>query len=540
MHVLRCKAHAVLLGCLWSLNGLGAAHLQAQEATGELPPPTAVTRAKIDTLISEVLEPEVVLEIDPRRSKLIRTKAPVSRFSITDPNILDVVQFSPSEFELIGNQAGQTTLTLWFGGVGQEQRVLRYLVKVAIDRGDEARRRLEYGELQQMINEMFPNSMVQLIPIADKLIVRGQARDAEEASQIMSVLRGQAVNQDGALLGPGSYGFNPLVQGTAAEPFPGSDDLPASQVVNMLTVPGEQQVMLKVRIAELSRSALREIGARFSAQAGDFSFASDLAVAGAFTAVLDTTDVQLSLAAISSNGYSKILAEPNLVTLSGRPANFIAGGEFAVPTVVGVDGVEAATTSFRAFGTLVAFTPTVLDKDRIRLQVSPTFSTLNESATVNGIPGLNIRTVDTTVDLREGQWLAIAGLIQDQQSGGKARIPYIGDIPILDTIFSRKNATREETELLVLVSPELVHPMEQDVTPLVLPGMEVTEPNDCDFFFHGLYEGRPDCHHRSTVWPIQQTRIREAQHAAVAEAKQEARYRKSEGYFVRGPHGFSR
>ena len=142
---------------------------------------------------------------------------------------------------------------------------------------------------------------------------------------------------------------------------------------------------------------------------------------GSVSAVLDTEDVKLALQALNQNSYAKILAEPNLVTLSGQPAYFIAGGEFAVPVVVGVEGAAAATANFRGFGTQLAFTPTVLDKDRIRLQVAPVVQQLNagEHRGRHSRPGHPGR-VNTTVDLREGQWLAIAGLIQDQQEGSKS------------------------------------------------------------------------------------------------------------------------
>ena len=123
-----------------------------------------------------------------------------------------------------------------------------------------------------------------------------------------------------------------------------------------------------------------------------------------------------------------------------------------------------------------------MDKDLVRLEVSPSFSSLNSDATVGGIPGLNRRSVDTTVDLREGQWLAIAGLIQDEQGGQRTRVPYLGDLPFLGGFFSTQNTSRFETELIVLVSPQLVHPLEEGQLPPLLPGMEVTEPTDDDFF----------------------------------------------------------
>ncbi|MFT5527296.1 MAG: pilus assembly protein CpaC, partial [Pirellulaceae bacterium] len=230
----------------------------------------------------------------------------------------------------------------------------------------------------------------------------------------------------------------------------------------------------------------------------------------------------------STNGYGKILAEPNLVTLSGQPATFIAGGEFAVPTAVGIDGVSAATTSFRGFGTQLSFTPTVMDKDKVRLLVAPSFSSINSTNAVGGIPGLNIRAVTTTVDLREGQWLAIAGLIQDEQGGERKRIPFLGDIPIVGAAFGDQSTTRDETELIILVSPELVHPLEPEKAPLLLPGMRVTESTNRDFFLGQKIEGQPDVHYRSTVWTAQKNQMR---------ASRNAHQRKS--YYICGPQGFS-
>jgi pilus assembly protein CpaC len=515
-------AAACLQGVVLSLTVLVAAGFGQAPRFDDLDTPES--RAKVEGLIEAVLPPEARIRIDPRRSQLIRTKKPVSRFSITNPETADIVQFGPTEFELIGYRQGQTTLTLWFG----VNEVLRYLVEVKRDVQTEDQRQEEFADLQAMVNEMFPNSSIQLIPIADKVIVRGQARDGEEATKIIAVIT------DNAAIANGQSAGITATLGTAAVVYPGERNLPPSQVINMLEVPGEMQVMLKVRVAELSRSAMREMGADLEIDAGDFMWSQFLTqgVEGAFSAVLDTDEVRLALSAISSNSYSKILAEPNLVTLSGFPASFIAGGEFAVPVVVGVEGAAAATTNFRGFGTQLTFTPTVLDKDRIRLQVAPSVSAINSDLTVDGIPGLNTRSALTTVDLREGQWLAIAGLIQDEQDGSKARVPVVGDIPILDSLFSRKRVSRIETELVILVSPELVHPLEPEEAPLILPGMEVTEPGDWKFFGYGDYEGTPGCDHRSTIWNLQYRR-------SLLHGNSAPHYQASEDYYLHGAHGFS-
>ena len=456
---------------------------------------TLEARSRERALIAEVREPELTLEVEPRTSKIIRTRKPVARLSITHPQILEVVQFGPMEFEMIGLTPGETSLTLWFadadGQAGRE--MLRYMVRVAANELAEDRRKIEYAALERRATELFPNSLIHLFPVGDKLIVRGQARDSREAGEILQFLGGAAGDLTwaggpgttrvgaygggyggwggggggyGGYGGAGYGGWNGVGYGTNNWGANGRSGL-GPNIINMLDVPGEKQVLLRVRVAELSRTALREIGSKLNLHFGDFSFSSNLGVSGVFQAVLSTDDVGLTMTAVSSNSYSKILAEPNLVTLSGHPANFVVGGQFAVPTIVGVQGAAAVTANWQQYGTLLQFTPTVLDKDRIRLEVSPTFSTLDNSAgaTVNGIPGLLTRQVNTTVDLREGQWLAIAGLIQDQQQGYKNRVPYLGDIPFLDFFFSQRHVERDETEVLILVSPDLVHPLEPEEAP---------------------------------------------------------------------------
>lgn len=522
----RGLAAALAAALAWAGTGAHAQDAAGRRADVNRPE----VNAKLTSLIAEIQETEALMEINIRRSKLIRTKQPVSRVSIVDPEVVEIVQFGPQEFELIGRRMGTTTLTLWFAGADEALPVIRYQITVVRDPDIADQRKVQYGDLQRMVNEMFPNSMVYLIPIADKLVVKGQARDSEEATQIMSIVTNRTANLAGNGQGGLNLGYVGPSQGTAALPYPDDTSLPTHGVINLLNVPGEQQVLLKVRIAELSRTSLRDLGVNFAAKIGDNSFfTSILSGAPNVVALFDDADVSLLLKAFASNGMSKILAEPNLVTLSGRTASFIAGGEFAVPTVVGVGGAQAATTQFRGFGTQLTFTPTVIDKDRIRLQVSPEFSAINDKNSVNGIPGLDTRAANTTVELREGQWLAIAGLLQDEQAGTNSRIPLVGDIPVIRTLFSNKTITRGETELIVLVSPELVHPMEPEDLPPLLPGQEVTEPDDCEFFIGGHVEGRAECHHRSTVWPRYADEIHEGRHA----------YDVTEDVYFSGPHGFS-
>ena len=448
------------------------------------------TKEKVHQLVDRIYESEVELSVQQRHSKILKMKMDVFRVAIADPSKIEVVAFGAQEVEVIGKETGTTTMTLWLGEEANPQ-ILSVQVKVEGDNSIEDLRRMEYGEFQRMINEFFPNSKIQLIPFADKLIVRGQARDEQEATQIISIIRARSGSggNNGGGIGSGSLFAN----GQAADPFPDGAILPEATVIDMMKVPGEKQVMLKVRIAQIDRSAARTASTDLIVNAGEFGFsqiftgvAQQLAGGGTglVTASLNSKHVDLFISALAQNGYAKILAEPNLVTISGRAANFISGGEFAVPTVVGVGGAQAATTTFKGFGTQLTFLPTVLDKDRIRLQVTPTFSTVNPALSVNGILGVDTQSVSTTVDLREGQVLAIAGLIQEQQRGDLNRVPFIGDIPLVGTLFSNKAVSRDETELIVLISPELVHPMEPEDAPTVLPGNGSNRTWRCGLLLH--------------------------------------------------------
>jgi pilus assembly protein CpaC len=535
--------------------------------------PANYSANKERALIREILEPELILRLEPGQSKIIRTNYPIVRSATSHPEVVTIQPFGETEIEVVGANIGKTTLTFWFEVPNGSVHVLRYFVEVDNERVKQKQRESRVKRLQSQVNELFPNSQVFLVPIDDKVIVRGQARDAKESFEIMQLLSRSASNAYGGqaqLAGDtggfgigngGGWGFstNPNFNGgygsgRGLQPrssFNGGvgnaagsasvDDGMQFNFINMLTVPGEQQVMLKVRIAELVRSSNRSMGVDISAVFDGEQISHLISGGGNLTAILNDGDVSFLLKAIASHGYGKILAEPTLVTISGKPARFLAGGEFAVPTTVGIGGVGAASTAFHGFGTELSFTPTITDKDLIRLEVSPSFSTLNPDASVGGIPGLSRRSVQTTVDLREGQWLAIAGLIQDEQGGQRARLPFLGDMPVLGGLFGNQDTTRQETELVVLVSPELIHPLEANQLPLMLPGMEVTDPTDDDFFRRHLTEGYRGFEHRSTVWPEQAAHQGGYRREAILDQIKPRIGRRiaTQGAYISGPSGFS-
>ena len=425
-----------------------------------------------------------------RRSQLVVTRQRVMRFAIADPSVIDIVQYSPNELSIVGLQLGSTNLLYWFEG---ELEPLIYEVTVVPDPALEEQRRIDYGRLERKLAILFPNSKVYLIPLSGKIVVKGQARDGEEAAQILQIVRGEIINQDGRLGGPQPGATQDQL--SAGLGLGNGFDLASSQIVNMLEVPGEYQVMLRVRIAELSRSQLRRCGLDLAGliNNGRHAVSSVLGGAGgALTGIFENGELTVLLDWLESNGTAKILSEPTLTVLSGHAASFLSGAEFAVPTIVGVGGAQGQTTTFRGFGTSIIVTPTVIDRDLIRMRIVPEFSEANQSLAVGGIPGLNSRRVQTTVQLREGQTIAIAGLISHQSNVEVTRIPFLGEIPIIGPrLFNAKSATQDETELLVLVTPELVRPMDADEVPPV-PGYEVTHPNRWELYRAAMTEGAPD------------------------------------------------
>jgi pilus assembly protein CpaC len=457
----------------------------------------------------EVIKPsDKPLQVQVRRSLLLRTQKDVYRTATVDEAICEIVQFTPRELSIIGRSQGSTHVTFWFDDPNMQP--VTYLVEVRPDAAEIKKEEEKYLLLEDVLNEMFPDSKIKLSLVADKLIVRGQAKDSEEAFQIMTIIRAQAGYRAGW---PGGYPGAGINEGQAAQVLAdtatGSTRRTNYQVVNMLRVPGVQQVALRVKIAELNRTAARNFGIDIKGTI-DINDSSKILLnslssvaTGEAPPILfnvDGDDISIGLNALQRHGVVKLLSEPTLVTMSGRPATFLAGGEFAVPTVVGSAGLNAVTTDFRAFGAIISFLPTVVDKDRIRLEVAPEFSEINTDLATGGtstgsIPSLNVRAATTTVEMREGQTLAIAGLLQDSMTANNA-----GDLPFLQRIIGRRTVTRNENELIILVTPELVHPMEPEEVP-PLPGFDVTEPTNTQFYLHGDLEGNPTMDYRSTVWP---------------------------------------
>lgn len=455
-----------------------------------------ITRKPLPTQIRSTPGIFDEMEIIIRRSQLIITNSRIRRYAIADPSIIEFVTYSPTEISIVGLEMGTTTLTLWFEG---DDTPITYLVHTIQDPSLEGQRRIDYGKLERKIAVLFPNSKVYLIPLSRKIIVKGEASDATEAANILSVIRGEVINYEGNLGGPqpvgagaaygGGYGAGGMLDGI------GNNGYASSFIVNMLEIPGEFQVMIHVTIAQMNRTMMRQLGVDLSVlfDGGRQFLGSTMGgIPSTLTGIFEAGEVNVLINALAQNGTTKIMARPTLTVLSGHSASFLAGGEFAVPTIVGVGGAQGTSTTFRGFGTSIVVTPIVIDKDLIRMRIVPEYSQINDSNSVQGIPGLNSRRAQTTVELREGQTIVLAGLFGHDTSTGVTRIPWLGEIPLVGSyLFSSKQSSQGESELLITVTPQLVRPMEEDEVP-PYPGFEVTVPADKELYKYAMTEGAPD------------------------------------------------
>ncbi len=457
-----------------------------------------------------------------------------------------------------GKKFGVTDLVI----TTPDNKIFKFEVRVVAD--------LDVLNLQ--LRTYFPDASLRVTQLREHFIVEGQARTTAQVARIMETVRGYVAaleKSSGGTLGGPAGGVQPPaggpmnvppaggpVGGDQAQAGAGATTSALGQVINLLRVPTSQQVLLKVRIAELNRTGMRAIGSDFLAfengpgnvvgsslgnstvtASGGLSgtSATASAISGQTTAfgIFNKNNFEILMSALRQNNLLKILAEPNLVALNGQRANFLAGGQFFIP-VAQTSGTAGGTSAISAqpvdFGVRLEFLANILDNDVIRLTVDPEVSqpdfTIATTFVAGGTPtpGLNKRSAHTTVELKQGQTLAIAGLMQLTLDGTTRRIPGLGDLPILGPFFSNTTGSRTEKELIVLVTPYLVEPMNPDqVGPS--PGDEVKEPNDLEFYLLNRIEGRTGRDFRST------TEYDDAAHALRCLLRLHDQH-------VRGPYGY--
>jgi pilus assembly protein CpaC len=547
------------------LEGLPAATLKL----GATPVPTREQLEAIQRYTNGFVDPQSTIDLIVGRPRLWHLLDVPIRIQTGDERILTYSTVgSPTELSLLGSAVGGTVLNLWFGDRNdpKKQTVLSFLVNVLPDPSVKERLERIYKALQDEINTAFPDAYVCLSLVGDKLVVSGEVKDVAEATKIIQIIRANApgnqqvrnlplggVGSQSADIGAGYGGAG----GRSLEDYIVQGE---TNIVNLLHIPGEQQVMLKVTVAEVSRSAARAIGLNFNIanSNGQVVFGQNTgtlvnpnfinginnAVAnnvvngqGSGTIVnlpilLDNGRISLALEALRTVNLARSLAEPNLVTLNGHPARFLAGGEFPVPVVTGATATGLQGVQFIPFGVQLNFTPYITDKDRIRLQLNAEVSVRDVGTGSNFgtgavgttfVPGLTTRNVSTTVEMREGQTLAIGGLLQSNMGAETARVPLLGDIPFGGQLFRSDRIDTSESELVLLVTPELVHPMEKKEVP-ALPGSDVFEPGDLEFYLLGRLESRREYDYRSPV---------------MHDIDRMAAYRRCELQYFSGPHGHS-
>jgi pilus assembly protein CpaC len=479
-----------------------------------------------DPYVKQVIDPQNTLEVTRGHTRMVVLKEAVSRVRVADEKVAGCEVVSPAELALAGREVGSTMLNLWFGDSldPSHLKLVSYLVRVGPDPEVKARAESACKTLADEINHAFPDSQVSLAPVGDKVTVSGQCKDVNEAAQILRIVRTTAPAQAANPSGEVTFAVHASVAESPPEGPPNLAFAAGPDVINLLRVPGEQQVMLKVVVAEVDRAAARSIGVRFCTDTGGPTvLGSDNGGKCGPPVLLDGCRIAPALGALRNLNYARSLAEPNLVTTNGQTACFQGGGQFPVPLLTpGLEGV-----AFVPFGVQLSFTPLVTDRDRVRLCVAAEVSTRDEATGTfvgnSGVPGLQTRNFKTTVELREGQTLAVAGLIQNTLEADSCRIPLLSEIPLFGRLLGYDHTAAGERELVVLVTPELVHPLEPCEVP-ALPGAELFEPNDLEFYLCGKLESERGEDFRSPVR---------------TSPSQLLRYRKCDDIFLIGPQGCS-
>ena len=452
-----------------------------------------------------------IFRVPYKGSRVLRFKLVPSQISVGDSKVADVKGMGGRSVLVTGRSLGQTYILATTSG----GRSLRYLVEIEIP-----------GQpLAAKIKTVFPREQINVDGIGNTLVLSGAVSDSVISERVAAM----AV----------AY-----VQGMGLK----------GKILNFLSIRGKQQVQLRVKIAEVSRSALRQLGVNFWYRDADVASgmlapgtkldsttAPDLGQTGtllqpgggastatglstqvpfvpmltpAFTTdafgLLFATDgdtsfpMSIALNLLHANGLAKVLSEPTLVAYSGQNAKFLSGGEFPVPIpqALGQVGIE-----YKKFGVQLEFQPMVMANNTIHLRVSVAVSDKDSSGAVliqgTSVPALSTRHSETTVRLKSGQSFAIAGLLQDRLESSSGKIPLLGDIPVLGMLFRRSWSRRHETELVILATAQLVQPLKPGEVP-PLPGEdEASDPSSISFFLMGTVDaGRPKRVRRGPAGPV--------------------------------------
>jgi len=442
------------IGALAAVVALSASEVGAQDAAGGPRPligaPAAAEAAGLRPpvrLQDQARAGELLVPLN--KSQVIEVDRSFAEISVGNPEIADVTALTQRALYVFGKQLGTTSLT-----ITDSRGAVIAIVDLVVSYDVEG--------LKAKLFELLPGQAVQVRPAADGLILSGRISNASSMQRALALAERYA---------PG-------------------------KITNLMEVTGTQQVMLAVRFAEVSREAIKQLGAQT-----DFLFANgDVAVAtdfgdlppidplsfGTAAFAMQAGDVALDvfLDALEQKGVVTTLAEPNLIALSGDTASFLAGGEFPIPVQQDLDAI---TIEFKPFGVSLSFTPTVIGDDLVNLELFTEVSDIDPTTSVQVnqllIPGLTTRRARTTVELRNGQGFAIAGLLRDDFEDSVRAYPMLGDIPVLGQLFRSNGYQLDQSELVVIVTPYLVQPAAP--TALLTPTDLFQAPSDAELFLEG-------------------------------------------------------
>jgi len=386
---------------------------------------------------------ERVITISRGQTAILTRPDSITRMSIADEGIAYPAVIPPNQVLINATGIGSTSLILW----GRTGPARMYTVEVTAD----------IASLQRQVDELFPGAGLSVTSTGTSVVLSGEVRDGTVVQRALELAAAQGI-----------------------------------PVVNNVVAPPPNQILLHVEFAEVARSAIREVGGDLirllnPSNIGD-AFGSDdtheiEALSEGFVNIMiegDGARLDAVIRALKNTGEFRSLAQPNLVTREGEEASFLAGGEFPFPSIQGGGAQGAVAIQWREFGIKLDFTPTITNSGNIRLRVAPEVSSLDfaNGLTIQGfnIPSLLSRKVETDVELRPGQTLAIGGLLDNKLLTDVDKIPILGDIPILGFFFRSEAARHERTELLVLVTPHILDPNN-----LPAPALPTGDPEDWDW-----------------------------------------------------------
>ena len=400
------------------------------------------------------------LEVPMNRAVVVESDVPFAELSIANPGIADISTLSDRTVYILGKAPGRTTLTL----LGPDGRLIMN-VDVAVTP--------DVAEFKERLRQILPGENIEVRTANDGIVLSGVVSSIARLDRALDLARRYA----------------------------------GDRVSNLMVVGGTQQVMLKVRFAEMQRSVSKQLS-------GSLGFVGSDVLGGGnnldgLNDVINTprrvttelngavgigfnaggVEFGILLEALENKGMVRTLAEPNLTALSGQEATFLAGGEYPIP-VVGDEG--SISIEYKPFGVQLGFLPTVVDGDVINLAITAAVSGIDTTLTVSNagfsVNAFKRREAQTTVELRDGESFAIAGLLQDDFTDVSSQVPWLGDVPVLGALFRSADYQRAQSELVIIVTPHLVTPVRGEA--LALPTDRVRLPTEADLFLFGRTAGR--------------------------------------------------